>query len=60
MALQMVRNAISCKWALTKQFPSNGKLDRLKAHLVARGFSPIHGIDYKDIFAPTLKMVLMC
>ena len=53
------KNIISCKWVLTKKFDSNGKLDRLKARLVARGFTQIHGIDYKDTFAPTLKMVPM-
>ena len=53
------KNIISCKWVLTKKFDSNGKLDRLKAHLVAKGFTQIHGIDYKDTFAPTLKMVPM-
>ena len=34
-------------------------LDRLKACLVARGFTEIHDIDNKDTFAPTLNMVPM-
>ena len=31
----------------------------MKAHLVARGFTQLHGMDYKDTFAVILKMVLM-
>ncbi len=33
----------------------DGSLDKLKARLVTRGFSQIHGVDYEDTFAPTVK-----
>ena len=33
----------------------NNSLDKLKARVVARGFSQMHSIDYEDIFAPTVK-----
>ena len=51
------RNVISCKWVLTKKTDAHGIVVRFKARVVARGFSQIPGIDFKDTFAPTLKMV---
>lgn len=33
----------------------DGTLDKLKARIVARGFSQTYGIDYTDTFAPTVK-----
>jgi hypothetical protein len=50
------RNIITNKWVLTKKFDAHGVL-RLKARLVARGFSQVQGIDFNDTFAPTLKIV---
>ena len=33
----------------------DGILDKLKARLVARGFSQMYGVDFIDTFAPTIK-----
>ena len=33
----------------------DGILDKLKARLVARGFSQIYGVDFIDTFTPTIK-----
>ena len=49
------KNIISYKWVLTKKFDSNGKLDRLKTPIVARRFTQIHGIHYKDTFATNFE-----
>ncbi|MBW0506567.1 hypothetical protein O181_046282 [Austropuccinia psidii MF-1] len=41
------KSILGTKWVLTK------KPERFKARLVARGFFPIHGINYDKTFAPT-------
>lgn len=38
-----------------KQIPQ-GKVDRYKARLIAKGYSQTHRIAYNDIFAPVAKM----
>ena len=53
------KNIISCKWVLTKKFDSNGKLDRVKVGLVARGFIQIHGINCKDTLTITPSYACM-
>ena len=39
---------------------TNDSLDKLKTQVVARGFSQMHGIDYEDTFAPTVKFDTLC
>jgi len=48
-------NIVTSKWVFKAKMHIDGTLDKLKARLVARGFSQMFGIDYEDTFAPTIR-----
>ena len=38
----------------------NGQVDRLKAYLVAKGYTQVYDQDYNDTFSPVAKMSSIC
>ncbi|KAF5958590.1 hypothetical protein HYC85_005815 [Camellia sinensis] len=58
--LPIGKNLVGCKWIYKVKTHYDCSLERYKAHLVAKGFSPEYGIDYEEIFAPIVKMTTVC
>jgi hypothetical protein len=54
--LPLGKKAVSCKWVFTVKQNPEGKVERYKARLVARGYSQTYCIDYNETFAPVAKM----
>ena len=55
--LPLGKKVVSCKWVLTVKHKAYGSIERLKARLVARGFSQSYGVDYQETFAPVVNTI---
>ena len=49
------RTTIQNKWIFKVKVKSDDSIDRFKAHLVAKGYSQIGGLDFDETYAPTAK-----
>jgi hypothetical protein len=50
------RNPIGNKWVFKKKMNAEGKVEKYKAQLVAKGYSQVEGIDFGEIFSPLSKL----
>eukprot|EP00258_Populus_trichocarpa_P034009 XP_024450028.1 uncharacterized protein LOC112326471 [Populus trichocarpa] len=46
----------SIKWVYKTKYNERGEIDKHKTRLIAKGYSPKHGIDYTEVFAPVTRM----
>ncbi len=46
------KKTIFCKWVFKIKHGVNGEIERYKARLVARGFTPTFGINYTELLHP--------
>lgn len=54
-ALPKGKKAIPVKWIFKTKYDKDGTVSRFKARLVVKGFHQREGVDFNEIFAPTLK-----
>ncbi|CAI7899846.1 unnamed protein product [Closterium sp. NIES-54] len=55
MELPEGRKAITSKWLFKIKSNADGKIERYKSRLVAKGYQQKDKVDYKELFAPVVK-----
>lgn len=52
------KRPIDVKWVYKTKVKPNGDVSKYKARLVARGFLQKHGLDYNEVFAPVVRLIV--
>ena len=59
VSLPAGKSTVGCRWVYAVKIGPDGQVDQLKAHLVAKGYTQIFGLDYSDNFAPVAKIAFV-
>jgi hypothetical protein len=50
------RKYVGSKWLFKKKPNAEGKMEKYKSRLVAKGYSQVEGIDFGEFFSPVVKL----
>lgn len=53
-------NVVECKWIFKTKLKSDATLNRLKAHLVAKGFNQVLTVEFVETFSSVIKPSTIC
>ena len=54
------KKAIVCKCVYKIKYKYDGSIERYKVRLVAKGYTQVEGMNYKETFALILKLITLC
>ena len=54
--IQKYKNTVGCKWIFTVKHRAEKSVERLKARLIAKGFTQAYRVDNQETFAPVVKL----